>query len=77
MSMVWLTGHITEEELAVHHPKEYEQILRREAEEQAEVTQAQAEITAKEQQAEMPAENQTEEQPKTETKTVDFPRGDS
>ncbi len=31
MSMVWITGELTEEEMELHHPKEFEQIMEREA----------------------------------------------
>ncbi len=30
MSLVWLNGELTEEEMKLHHPKEFEQIMQRE-----------------------------------------------
>ena len=46
MSMVWLTGEITEETIRHHHPVEYEEILRRERE--AQTTAAPAAAAAEE-----------------------------
>lgn len=79
MSMVWLTGQITEEELALHHPKEYELVLKREAEgkkatEQTAIEQAAAETNEAEETVEE-AEAASQQEP--ESTTIDFQGGDS
>ncbi|HEX2999461.1 MAG TPA: cytochrome b/b6 domain-containing protein [Armatimonadota bacterium] len=46
MSRVWLTGRMTETEMRHHHPREYEEIMRREQEEKREQVQLETTVTA-------------------------------
>jgi cytochrome b subunit of formate dehydrogenase len=75
MSMVWLTGHITEEEMALHHPKEYEQLLEREASESRET--ALEHSGAAEPEPEPAAAGEPADEERKEPTTIDFDGGDS